>query len=414
MPDETRTVRTYRYERWRAVSTGILETAGVTFLLLIAVRWFGAGPSAKALVAAGGSLGLMLAPLVVTRVAALRWPVALAASRLAVFGAACFLVMAILPILPLYVAGAVLAMTASSAPIPLLTQIYQENYPEWQRGKLFSRTFMIRIATAAVFSHLAGCALSGHISYFRWLLIIFAAAFALAAICLARIPSQSLTALEGTHPFRALRYARDDRVFRITLISWMFLGFATLMMLPLRVEYLANPEHGVTLKGAQLTTANIALLTGVIPNIARLLVNPLWGWLFDRMNFFVLRITLNLGFALGAISFFVGGTMPWLVVAAILFGLANSGADVAWGLWVIKFAPPGRVADYMSVHTFFTGVRGVIAPLVAFHLIASLPLHLVGWICAGLILIGTALLVPEIKASKGARKGAALVEEISE
>ena len=145
MPDETRTAQTYRYERWRAVSAGILESAGTTFLLLIAVRWFQAGAFAKAMVAAGGSLGLMLAPLVVTRVAALQWPVALAASRLAILGAASFLLMAMFPLLPLYVAGSVLAMTASSAAIPLLTQIYQENYPEWQRGKLFSRTFMIRI-----------------------------------------------------------------------------------------------------------------------------------------------------------------------------------------------------------------------------------------------------------------------------
>jgi MFS family permease len=185
-------------------------------------------------------------------------------------------------------------------------------------------------------------------------------------------------------------------------------------MSPLRIEYLANPEHGVTLDGAQLTAARIALLTGVIPNVTRLLLNPLWGWLFDRMNFFVLRITLNIGFALGALSFFVGGTMPWLVVAAILFGLANSGADVAWSLWVTKFAPPSRVADYMSVHTFFTGVRGVVAPLIAFYLIAGLPLPMVGWICAGLIMIGTALLVPEIKAGKGARRSAALIEEVSE
>jgi hypothetical protein len=57
------------------------------------------------------------------------------------------------------------------------------------------------------------------------------------------------------------------------------------------------------------------------------------------MNFFVLRITLNCGFALGAISFFVGGEMFWLVIAAILFGISNAGADVAWSLWVTKFAP---------------------------------------------------------------------------
>jgi hypothetical protein len=69
----------------------------------------------------------------------------------------------------------------------------------------------------------------------------------------------------------------------------------------------------------------------------------------------------------------------------------------------------------MSVHTFFTGVRGVVAPLVAFYLLAGLPLHVVGWICAALIAIGTSLLVPEIKAGRSARPGsAALVEEVSE
>src|SRR6185436_14246782 len=122
------------------------------------------------------------------------------------------------------------------------------------------RTFMIRIATAAAFSEIAGRILSAHMSYFRWLLLVFAAAFLFSAYCLSRIPSHSLKASGGTHPFRALRHAREDRVFRITLISWMFLGFATLMMLPLRVEYLANPEHGVRLHGQPLTPAQIAML----------------------------------------------------------------------------------------------------------------------------------------------------------
>ena len=194
----------------------------------------------------------------------------------------------------------------------------------------------------------------------------------------------------------------------------MFLGFATLMMIPLRIEYLANPQHGVTLHGQMLSTAQIAMLVGVIPNLARLVLSPIWGVLFDRMNFFVLRITLNIGFALGAISFFVGGEMIWLVIAAVLFGISNAGADVAWSLWVTKFAPPERVADYMSVHTFFTGVRGVLAPLLAFYVVAGLPLHYVGWICAGLIAIGTSLLVPEIKAGKFARPGAALTEEVAD
>ena len=414
MVNRNRTAVTYRYECWRAPAAGVIEAAGTIFLLLIAVRWFQAGPFAKAMVAGGGSLGLILAPWVVSRVEAAGWPVAKAASRLAALGAISCLVMALIPVLPVYVAGCVLAMTTSSAAIPLLTQIYQENYPERERGRRFARAMMIRIATAALFSELAGRALSHHLDRFRWLLLIFAGAFAFASFCLGRCPSRALTASGGTHPFHALRYARDDRLFRQTLIAWTFLGFAMLMMAPLRVEYLANARYGVRWHGQLLTAGTIALLTGVIPNIARLILNPLWGWLFDRMNFFVLRLTLNLGFALGIVSFFATGSVAGLVVGAVFFGVSSAGADVAWGLWVTKFAPPDRVADYMSVHTCFAGLRGVVAPVVAFYLVSGLPLNVLGWISVGLIGVGSAFLVPEIKFGKMARPGVALVEEAAE
>src|ERR1044071_5498763 len=105
MDSRDRTALTYRYERRRAVANGILETAGTTFLLLIAVKWFRSGATAKALVAGGGSMGLLATPLVVTFVQAAGWPAARAAARLAAGGAACFLVMALLPWLPVFVAG---------------------------------------------------------------------------------------------------------------------------------------------------------------------------------------------------------------------------------------------------------------------------------------------------------------------
>jgi len=414
MPDANRTALTYRYERWRALSAGVLETAGTTFLLLIAVRWFEAGAVSKALVAAGGSTGLILAPWIVTRVEASGWPVAWAAARLAALGAVAFLVMSLVPTLPVFIVGSMLAMASSTAALPLLTQIYQENYPADRRGKLFSRTFMIRIATAAAFSELAGRALSGHISYFRGLLLVFAGAYAFAGFWLARVPSQPLVASGGTHPFRALRFARDDELFRRTLIMWMLMGFANLMVVPLRVEYLANEKYGVHWNGLPLTAAKIALFTGVIPNIARLAMSPVWGWFFDRINFFVLRIALNTGFALGMLTFFATDNLWGLVAGATIYGFSSAGGDVAWSLWVTKFAPPERVADYMSVHTFFTGVRGVIAPLVAFQLVACWSPQAISWLGAGMTLAATLVLIPEIQAGKLGRPAAALTEEVSE
>src|SRR5438445_6303332 len=168
-----RTEITYRYEHFRAVSTGIIEAAGTIFLLLIAVRGYEAGRTAKALVAGGGSLGLILAPWLVSRVEALGWPIAKAASRLAAVGAASFVIMALVPVLPVYVLGCVVALTTSSAAIPLMTQIYQENYPDRERGRRFARTTMLRIAVTAGFSHLAGRALSNHFHQFAWLLLTF-------------------------------------------------------------------------------------------------------------------------------------------------------------------------------------------------------------------------------------------------
>lgn len=400
---------TYRNERWRAITSGILETAGTTFLLLIAVRWFEAGATAKALVAGAGSFGLMLTPVTVSFVAKSGWKASKAAAGLAAIGAGTFALMALAPFLPVFIAGSVIAMTASSAAIPLLTQIYQENYPERIRGHLFSRTVMIRIGAAAIFSELAGTAFSGHIGLFQWLLGFFAITSGSAAFCLWRCPSRQLTPVGGTHPFRSLRFVRQDPLFRRTLVCWMLMGFANLMMLPMRVEYLANPKYGLA-----LSVGEIAFLTGVVPNMARLVLSPIWGRLFDRMNFFVLRVILNCGFAVGILAFFTSSDTTGLIVGAVVFGISNAGGDVAWSLWVTKFAPADHVADYMSVHTFFTGVRGIAAPLAAFHLVNELAIETLGWIAVVLIGASILLLLPEVKFGRFGRKADALVEEVSE
>jgi MFS family permease len=392
MDTAARTRLTYRYECLRAVAAGVLETAGATFLLLIAVRWFEAGPLAKGLVAAGSGLGYMLAPLAVNAVERARVPVSVGAARLALVGAAALGFAALMPTLLVFVLASVVAMAAAGAVIPLLTQVYQDNYPAASRGRYFSRTLMIRISSAAAFSWAGGEILGRDLAHPRELIVVFALAMAASAWCLARIPSAPLQPPDEPHPLRAFRTIGHDRLFRVTLTSWMFMGFANLIMLPLRVEYLANPIYGLA-----LAPERIALLTGVVPNLARLVMSPLWGRLFDRGNFFVLRMCLNAGFALGIVSFFASDSLAGLIFSAITFGISSAGGDLAWSLWVTKVAPPARVADYMSVHTFLTGVRAVAAPLLAFALATRWPMTTMGWISAGTIGIATLMLLPDAR-----------------
>ena len=87
---------TFRRDCWRMLAVGVLESAGHTFLLLIAVLHFQAGAIPKALIAAGGSVGLLFSPLAVSWVTRWRWPATLGASRLLWIGAgACVLAAAV-------------------------------------------------------------------------------------------------------------------------------------------------------------------------------------------------------------------------------------------------------------------------------------------------------------------------------
>jgi MFS family permease len=399
--------KTFKYERLRAVSAGIIETTG-TFLLLLAVQVFAADPTSKALIAAGGSFGLMLGPLVVSYVERNRIRISHAASILCLIGAASFLVASTIHHFPVFLACSIIGSACGAATVPLVIQMYQENYAEEERGRMFSNAFMIRIAATIIFSQIAGFFLSKDIQRYPWLLATFAISYVFSSFCISRCPSKPLTKSEATHPLKSLRFIREDRLFRWTLICWMLLGFANLMIVPLRIEYLANSRFGFS-----YDPATIAFLLGVVPNLARFAVSGLWGRLFDRVNFFGLRMTLNFGFMLGTLTFFFGDSFESFLLGAIIFGISNAGGDVAWSLWVTKIAPTDRVADYMAVHTLMTGIRGVLAPLFSFHLLAFVSLQTIGWINAGMIILATLMLLPELKSGRKMR-AVPVIKEFSE
>jgi len=59
------------------------------------------------------------------------------------------------------------------------------------------------------------------------------------------------------------------------------------------------------------------------------------------------------------------------------------------------------VADYMSVHTFFTGVRGVLAPVIGFGVLASgLAVDSLSQMSGGLIILSAIMLIPTIRQTR--------------
>ncbi|MEM9018449.1 MAG: MFS transporter, partial [Verrucomicrobiota bacterium] len=216
------------------------------------------------------------------------------------------------------------------------------------------------------------------------LLWTMAGAALVSVLCHLAVPSEPLraTANKRHHFLESVRLSKQDRVFVQLLAASMVLGMGVLSANALRVDYLANPQHGL---GYDVKT--VSLITGIIPSLVRLISTFFWGWLFDHMNFFRLRIIVNLVFLVGLVLYFLWPDMRLIVIGSALFGLARGGGEILFNLFVTKIAPSELIADYMSVHTFLAGIRILAAPFLGFLLAQYVSISVMTAVSASLMLL---------------------------
>jgi hypothetical protein len=385
--------KTFQLENLRAFPAGVVETLSTTFSILIANRVFDAGVIAKASLVALPSLGLLLSLFVVQ---AVRRSGLSANVMLALIFAASGVGFTISSFagdrFEIYMLGMVIALVTLTLNVPLFSQIYRRHYPDEVRGRLFSITAFTRKAYTIGTAFLFGWLLTKSLDYYPVLLGLYAVASFMMAGCVMAMEKVTLSRSNRVKLFDAFRHVGEDDRFRKLLISWMILGFGNLLSFSLFVEYITNKDYGF-----DFSEGHVSIITTVIPETCFFIFVLIWGRLFDRMDFYVLRCLINLIFAAGIIFYFLGDGLWPLYIGIGLHGVAKAGGNVAWSLWVTKFASAEHVAEYMSVHTFLTGCRGVVAPMVAFPLLAAYGPVLVGSIGASLIFIATAMLIPDLK-----------------
>jgi hypothetical protein len=391
---------TFRNEVWRSMPSGVLETLSGTFGMLIAVRVFHMDDLAKSIFLSSTSGGLMTSLFVVPLLLRARATLAATAARVQFVGGAFLALAALFPASPwLFILGSSFGLFCFSMQIPLLTQIYRLNYPEAARGRLFALAGVLRAATAVGFGFLGGWLIGRDLDHYRGLLWGFAACAFVSGWLTQRLPSVEWSARADAPPglWAALHWVKIDRDFRTLLISWMMMGVGNLIAACLFVEYLANPRHGIN-----LPERDVAWITGVVPVAFRMICAYPWGVIYDRVGLFKVRAILNLIFAAGILCFYLGqGWLGWTVGMA-LWGVANAGGNVTWGLWVTKLAPAHAVAEYMSVHSFFTGLRGLVAPYLAFAALGLMSFQTLAILCSIGIVAASAFIT--VRSPEGAER----------
>ena len=388
--------QTFRWDLFRAMPMGISETAVTTFAILIANKYLHLEDIMKSWLVAGSAIGLLLSLLSVAIVRRVGWSVNVSASIAWIVAALGFGVTAFdamdgksNPIW--FVGGVVIALLSHSLSVPLLSQIYRRHYPSETRGKLFSVVAMVRAGTAAVFAYMVGMWLvNGSLSY-AGLLWVFTGCSLLKAIFTMLMKPVYLRKSQKLKLLDAFGHLKTDTVFRKLIATWMVLGVGNLIAMALFAEYVSNERYGFGFDEAQ-----ISMITTTVPMLAFIVSVVLWGMIYDKMEFYRLRVLINLFFIAGVLVFFFAPSYLWLCVGMALHGMGKAGGNVIWSLWTTKFAPADKVGEYMSVHTCLTGVRGVFTAFIAFPLILWIGPFGIGMIGAGLMLLSSLWLMPEV------------------
>jgi MFS family permease len=373
--------RTFFFDSLRHLFQGALDSAFLTIGLLVSIRVFHAPNSLKSILSALTWLGGLVAPLVTRLAARTEMRATFFGFLLFVAIAASFLGAAWVESFTSYLLLTSFASICFRAEGAVLIGMYVENYPLRERASRMALGMTLAALMGIVFGHGSGVVLDWDLNNYRLLLLSVAACALISGLCLLPIPSSPL-GTSNRHGPSYLSYLLRDRLFgRLSLYAFS-IGLAYQMLIPIKVEYLANGRYGL-----DLSNRMVMLLSWVIPNLARVLSTPFFGLLFDRVRLMYTRILVGAVTFFGILIFFNGNTIPVLALGSVALGMAMGGSYVLHSLWVAKITSEDRLPAYMSVYLLISGLRSLLAPLIGYALLSISSPSCVGNCASILVLI---------------------------
>ena len=358
--------KTHFLDSLRSFLYGLLEAGWQTFAFIVAIRYFQADTNFKSLIAAAGPIGFLITPLSLYFFAGKKI-LASSAASLIYFLTAAFL-LASVSANSLFVFGSfvILSLIINVQKGPVLLDIYTTNYPPNQRGHYMKYPNVLSAVSAILFGFIGGKFLDANIENYTLVFIVMAIVAFAAGLIVKAIPSEPFSRDNIGNPFQSISLIWKDKLFGSMLGAWMILGIGNLICLPIRYEYLANPEYGLDINNTQ-----IALIMIAIPAVAKILSTFLWANLFDKLKLITTRNLNNWFFLLSVILFFLSDNLIIISIASACQGIALGGGKIFWNLWVTKIASTKKVSSYMSVHMALTGIRGSFAPFLGYAILVS-------------------------------------------
>ena len=305
------------------------------------------------------------------------------------------------------------AQALLSGVVTVRTAVWRANYPTQQRGRITARLQRVRAVVGVIMVQM--CAAYSDRDPNAYTLVYPAAAVVgliamgllspirirgeAAGLRASRIDNDSPADESLVEPFslaavlspgRSLRrmseILRDDRRYARYCLAQSIHGISNLITLPVVVAIVTREIDFGYAGGFWVST----VLVVALPTMALLGSLDRWGRLFDAIG--VLRFRMvNIGSWAASYAFGLAGTLlafggrgseaamfgavvGLFACRAFFYGHAQGGGRIAWNIGHLHFSSKDEAEEYMGIHVFLTGVRGLAAPLLGMWL-----WHVAGW-----------------------------------
>jgi len=381
LPEPVR--RAVRWDATAGMLGGISSGALFPFLGVIARQDLGASAFLIAMLTAAGSVGNLFNPVIAFRIRNKPklphavWPL--------LTGRACYLLMPLAVIAPVYVAVCFVANAFSTLSAPAYAAVIRDAYPANRRGLLMGLVRVVAVG-GSMAGALIGGALLARWSY-RWVFPFAAVVGLVATLAFSRIGVPAAPAerpAQEHNLWQSFKAIRRDRAFGLYATCFYLYGFGNLLLGPIIPVFQVDELHITPQWVGYLATTGSAF--GMLGYLY-------WGRVLDRHGPFRLMLMVMSVVAVMPITYFVAHQVPVLLIAAAASGFAYAGADLAYVNAAMRFGPRDAAASYAGMFAFFQACRGIPGPFLGAALsglVGPRPVFLIAlglWATAATVLV---------------------------
>jgi hypothetical protein len=377
--------KTFFFDNWRCFCSGPMDSLTENLALVIVLRVFQAPNWIKSLIFASSFVGNFFTALTQSLVAGQRRHGTMDFSTIHWF------IVSLLVFASTWATSVVpfsllisLAIIFSKQPIPLMEDVYGQNYSPQERGSRLAITLNLLLLSTIIFGQTGGKLMDLNLQNYKPVLLFVSLAAMGTALSFSKIPSRILPAEGKKSVVSNIKIIFTDKQFGMALLWWSLSGIGMQMMGPLRTEYLMDNAYGM---GASNTFT--ILLSITIPMGFRILSTFVCGQIFHRFNFIAIKLMVNIFLMASVLLFFNTKTKFLVALASACAGIARGGGEIIWCLWITKIVPKEKFSLYMGLNVAVTGLRGLLSPFIGYGIHRYLSLSQMSYFSATLVLISS-------------------------